>query len=48
MIGGLFSSFAMELLVYLAVYLLWKWYSDVKKSGRVPGPALSTPLAPEA
>ena len=48
MIGGLFSSFAMELLVYPAVYLLWKWYSDVKKSGRVPGPALSTPLAPEA
>ena len=30
MIGGLFTSFAMELLVYPAVYLLWKWYSDVK------------------
>jgi Cu(I)/Ag(I) efflux system membrane protein CusA/SilA len=33
MIGGLFTSFAMELLVYPAVYLLWKWHSDVKKAG---------------
>jgi Cu(I)/Ag(I) efflux system membrane protein CusA/SilA len=32
MIGGLFSSFAMELLVYPAVYLLWKWHSDVKRA----------------
>ena len=31
MIGGLFSSFAMELLVYPAVYLLWKWHTEVKK-----------------
>jgi Cu(I)/Ag(I) efflux system membrane protein CusA/SilA len=41
MIGGLFSSFAMELLVYPAVYLLWKWHSDVKKAGIAPGPALA-------
>jgi Cu(I)/Ag(I) efflux system membrane protein CusA/SilA len=33
MIGGLFTSFLMELLVYPAVYLLWKWHSDVKKAG---------------
>ena len=26
MIGGLFTSFLMELLVYPAVYLLWKWH----------------------
>jgi Cu(I)/Ag(I) efflux system membrane protein CusA/SilA len=32
MIGGLFTSFAMELLVYPAVYLLWRWHSDVKKA----------------
>jgi Cu(I)/Ag(I) efflux system membrane protein CusA/SilA len=39
MIGGLFSSFAMELLVYPAVYLLWKWHSEVKRIGRegIPG-----------
>jgi Cu(I)/Ag(I) efflux system membrane protein CusA/SilA len=42
MIGGLFTSFAMELLVYPAVYLLWKWHSDVKKAGHTPEPALAT------
>jgi copper/silver efflux system protein len=33
MIGGLFTSFLMELLVYPAIYLLWKWHSEVKKAG---------------
>ena len=41
MIGGLFTSFLMELLVYPSVYLLWKWHTEVKKiaaptSGVVP------------
>jgi copper/silver efflux system protein len=30
MIGGLFTSFLMELLVYPAIYYLWKWHSEVK------------------
>jgi copper/silver efflux system protein len=30
MIGGLFTSFVMELLVYPAIYLLWKWHAEVK------------------
>jgi copper/silver efflux system protein len=30
MVGGLATSFLMELLVYPAVYLLWKWNSEVK------------------
>jgi Cu(I)/Ag(I) efflux system membrane protein CusA/SilA len=30
MIGGLFTSFLMELLVYPAIYLLWKWHSEVR------------------
>ncbi len=30
MVGGLATSFAMELLVYPAIYYLWKWHSDVK------------------
>src|SRR6266508_2117375 len=34
MIGGLFTSFLMELLVYPAIYLLWKWHSDVKKAAQ--------------
>jgi Cu(I)/Ag(I) efflux system membrane protein CusA/SilA len=28
MVGGLATSFAMELLVYPAIYLLWKWKDD--------------------
>ncbi len=32
MVGGLFTSFAMELLVYPAIYLLWKWHQEVKPS----------------
>ena len=30
MVGGLATSFAMELLVYPAVYYLWKWRTEVK------------------
>ncbi|MCE9613116.1 MAG: efflux RND transporter permease subunit [Lentisphaerae bacterium] len=30
MVGGLASSFIMELLVYPAIYLLWKWHHDVR------------------
>src|SRR5439155_470312 len=32
MVGGMFTSFIMELLVYPAIYLLWKWNTDVKPS----------------
>jgi Cu(I)/Ag(I) efflux system membrane protein CusA/SilA len=31
MVGGLLSSFLLELLVYPAVYALWKWHAEVKK-----------------
>ena len=30
MVGGLATSFVMELLVYPAVYLIWKWNGEVK------------------
>ncbi|HLP59618.1 MAG TPA: efflux RND transporter permease subunit, partial [Candidatus Deferrimicrobium sp.] len=30
MVGGLFTSFLMELLVYPAIYFLWKWHTEVK------------------
>jgi Cu(I)/Ag(I) efflux system membrane protein CusA/SilA len=30
MVGGLFTSFIMELLVYPAIYFLWKWNTEVK------------------
>ena len=32
MVGGLFTSFLLELLVYPAVYEVWKWHSEVKHS----------------
>ncbi len=33
MIGGLLTSFMMELLVYPPIYKIWKWNSEVKTSG---------------
>jgi len=29
MVGGIFTSFLLELLVYPAVYEVWKWRSEV-------------------
>jgi Cu(I)/Ag(I) efflux system membrane protein CusA/SilA len=31
MIGGIFTSFILELVVYPAIYEVWKWHSEVKK-----------------
>jgi Cu(I)/Ag(I) efflux system membrane protein CusA/SilA len=31
MVGGIFTSFLMELLVYPAIFLLWKWHAEVKR-----------------
>jgi Cu(I)/Ag(I) efflux system membrane protein CusA/SilA len=36
MVGGIFTSFLMELLVYPVVYEIWKWNSEVKKQGSAP------------
>jgi Cu(I)/Ag(I) efflux system membrane protein CusA/SilA len=33
MIGGILTSFALELLVYPVVYQLWKWHFVMKKTG---------------
>jgi Cu(I)/Ag(I) efflux system membrane protein CusA/SilA len=40
MIGGIATSFFLELLVYPAIYEIWKWHSEVKKVSRL-SPALS-------
>ena len=32
MIGGIFTSFLLELIVYPAVYQIWKWNLETKKS----------------
>ncbi|MBI4061786.1 MAG: efflux RND transporter permease subunit, partial [Elusimicrobia bacterium] len=36
-IFGLFTSFAMELIVYPAIFLLWKWHGDMKKGAAAQG-----------
>ena len=30
MVGGLATSFLLELLVYPALYLLWRWHTEVR------------------
>ncbi len=39
MVGGVVSSFALELLVYPVIFVIWKWQSEVKPSlARAPQP----------
>jgi copper/silver efflux system protein len=45
MIGGLSTSFVMELLVYPAVYFLWKWHTEVKTTGLAHDAANASPGA---
>jgi len=35
MIGGILTSFLMELVVYPPLYQLWKWHGDVKSAARI-------------
>jgi Cu(I)/Ag(I) efflux system membrane protein CusA/SilA len=37
MIGGLFTSFLMELLVYPAIYYRWKWRAEVRHANHNEG-----------
>src|SRR5258708_33266883 len=41
MIGGLFTSFLMGLLVYPAIYYRWKWRGRGGRGGGGPRPALA-------
>jgi Cu(I)/Ag(I) efflux system membrane protein CusA/SilA len=43
MIGGIITSFLMELIIYPPIFAIWKWNFEVKPSLRHPGP---TPLEP--
>ena len=36
MVGGIFTSFIMELLIYPVIFVLWKWYGEMKE-GRKEG-----------
>ncbi|OGS05403.1 MAG: cation transporter [Elusimicrobia bacterium RIFCSPLOWO2_12_FULL_59_9] len=46
MVGGLFTSFIMELLVYPPIFFLWKWHYEMKKGtvdvGALPIPELQS------
>jgi Cu(I)/Ag(I) efflux system membrane protein CusA/SilA len=37
LIGGIFTSFILELLVYPVIYEIWKWHFEVKKSSGSSG-----------
>ncbi len=43
MVAGMFTSFVMELVVYPAIYSLWKWHAEVKRR-----PALAVAPTPAA
>jgi len=46
MIGGIFTSFIMELVVYPAIYEVWRWYFHVRKEAKLaPAIATSSPSA---
>jgi Cu(I)/Ag(I) efflux system membrane protein CusA/SilA len=32
MVGGIFTSFVLELVVYPAIYELWKWHFEMKRA----------------
>jgi copper/silver efflux system protein len=38
MVGGLFTSFALELLVYPVLYAIWKWRFVMRSGAAVPQP----------
>jgi len=43
MIGGIFTSFILELMVYPAIYEIWKWHFEVKKQLPAPDRSDSDP-----
>jgi len=47
MVGGLATSFLLELFVYPVLYAAWKWRIEMREGRRVPvrEPAGVTPLA---
>ncbi len=45
MVGGLVTSFALELLVYPAIYFIWKWKFEMKEGTVVPSSSVVMPRA---
>jgi len=49
MVGGIFTSFVLELVVYPAIYEIWKWHFEMKpaRAEAQPSALVALPL-PEA
>jgi Cu(I)/Ag(I) efflux system membrane protein CusA/SilA len=45
MIGGIFTSFVLELVVYPAIYDIWKWQFEMKRPHVELPAALASPKA---
>jgi Cu(I)/Ag(I) efflux system membrane protein CusA/SilA len=49
MVGGIFTSFVLELVVYPAIYEIWKWHFEMKRARAEPQPAALAALpSPQA
>ena len=46
MVGGVVTSFILELLIYPAIYVLWKWWAEVRHSGTPSLPEVATETGP--
>ena len=46
MIGGIFTSFLLELLVYPGIYQIWKWHFELKPRHRTATGASLPELQP--
>src|SRR5258705_13824315 len=46
MVGGLATSFLLELLVYPVIYAIWKWRFEMKRGASIPKPKLVAGAAP--
>jgi Cu(I)/Ag(I) efflux system membrane protein CusA/SilA len=44
MVGGIFTSFVLELVVYPAIYEIWKWHFEMKPAHAEPPPAATVVL----
>jgi len=49
MVGGIFTSFVLELVVYPAIYEIWKWHFEMKRADAQPQPTAFASLpSPDA
>ena len=46
MVGGILTSFILELVVYPAIYEIWKWHFEMKRARAEPQPAALAALLP--